>query len=93
MRILRQPDREGYFDGRHDGPAIGVDEIQRELVLAFVIGGKRGPQRHGALQLHGRHLRRENGVKRAEDIELTAAVLGCSVTEDGDLNIHVSIQT
>ena len=38
---VRQRNGHGDFHGRHDGAAVGVDEIERELVLALVAGGRK----------------------------------------------------
>jgi ATP-binding cassette subfamily F protein uup len=92
MHVIRQRDRHRDFDGRHNGAAVGVDEIELELVRALVAGHERDAQRDGALRMHGGQLRRENRVERAEEIEL-AVVLGCRVAEHRHLNIHAEIKT
>lgn len=92
MRVLGQRHRHGNLDGRHDGTAVGVDEIQRELVLTLVAGVKGDAQRHGALGMDGGELRRVNRIERAEQVEL-AVVVRRGVTENGHLNVHGEIKT
>ena len=82
----------GNFDGRHDGTAVGVDEIQLQLALALVAGHEGDAQRDGALRMHGGQLRRVDRVERAEQVQL-AVVLGRRVAKNGHLNVHAEIKT
>lgn len=87
MHVVRQRDWHRDFDGRHNRPAVGVDEVQLQLALALLAGHESDAQRDGALRMHGGHLRRVNRVEGAEQVEL-AAVLVCRVAQHSHLNVH-----
>ena len=84
--------RHGQFNALHDGMAVGIDEIERELARAFVAGHEGQAQRHGALRMHGGQLRRVNRVERAKEIKL-AVVVCRGIAEHGHLNVHGEIKT
>jgi len=92
VHVLRQPDFHGHGrEVRHDGMAVGIDEIEGELALAFVGGKKRDAQRDGALRMDGGKLRCADGVKRAEKVQLFVVVRR-RVAEDGHLDVHAKIK-
>ena len=84
--------RQGSGEGwAYDGLAVGVDEIQRELVLALVGGEKCDAERHGALQVHRRHLRRINRVECAQQTQFFI-VARRRVAENRRLNVHAEMK-
>lgn len=88
----------GHFDGdrnidrRHDVLAVGVDEIQFKPPAAFVAGDEGDAKGHRALRMDDGQLCGENGIERAEEVQLSM-VVGRSITEDSHLDIHGEIKT
>ena len=82
---------QGDFDwGRRevgDGMAVGIDEVEFELVLAFVAAEEGEAQGDGALGMNGGELLGVNGVEGAQQVQFPV-VVGCRVAENGHLNIH-----
>src|SRR5205814_1780576 len=72
---------------RHDKMAVGIHEIQPQLVRPLVLMPERHAQRDGALRMRGRNLLRDNGVKRAKEIEFPIFFSG-GIAQDSNLNIH-----
>ena len=93
-KCMSSGSRDFHRQGRevgHDGLAVGVDEIKRELVLALVGGEKRDSERHGALQMHRRHLRRIYRVERAQQAQFF--VVACRrVAKNRRLNVHAEMK-
>jgi len=87
VRVVGKGDGDGEVHGGHDGAAVGVDEIQGDLVVALVAGGEGKAQGHGALGMNGGQLLRVDGIEGTEEVELLIVVRG-GVAQDGYLNIH-----
>ena len=87
MIFLRQRNVHRQLDARHHGLAVVIDEMEREFVRAFLGVGEGDTQRDGAERMHRRQFLRVDGVERAEQVELAAAV-GGGVAEDGNLDVH-----
>ena len=77
----------GNIDARHDRAAIGINKIQPELVLPFILMPERHAQSDGALGMHGWKLRCGNRVERPEEIEFQVLVRR-RIAEDCHLNVH-----
>jgi hypothetical protein len=75
------------IDAGHDEAAVGVDEIQAEFVRAFVFVAESDAQRDGALRVRGRNLLGDDGVKRAEQVQLAVFFRG-GIAQNSNLNIH-----
>src|ERR1039458_7584037 len=67
--------------------AVGIHEVEVEIVFAFVSAGEGHPQRNGALGMYRRELLRINRVKSAQQIQL-AIVIRCRVAQNCYLNVH-----
>ena len=77
-------------DGRevlHDGAAIGVDEVELEVVFPFVSAGEGDAQGDGALRMHRGELLGVNSIKGSQQIELPV-IIGRRIAQHGHLNIH-----
>ena len=88
MRVFGQGHVHGYLDGRHDGFAIGIHEIEAKLMQAFVFGTEGGTEGDGALGMHGGELRGVNSIERAEEIQLDAIIFSGRVAENCYLDVH-----
>jgi len=88
--VVGKGDGDGEVHGRHDGAAIGIDEIQGDLVVALIAGGEGEAEGDGALGMNGGQLLRVNGVERPEEVEFLVVVRG-GVAQDGYLDIHRGI--
>ena len=87
MGIARQDHFGGEIDAGHDEAAVGVDEIQAQFVRAFVLMAESDAQGNGALRVRGRNLLSDDGVKRAQQVELPVFFRG-GIAQNSDLNIH-----
>jgi hypothetical protein len=87
MGIAGQHDFGREIDAGHDETAVGVDEIQAEFVRAFVFVAEGDAQGDGALRVRGRNLLGDDGVERAEQVELAVFFRG-GIAQNSNLNIH-----
>jgi len=97
VHIFREFDlkRDGREIG-HDAAAIGVDEVDHQLMRSFIAGSEGDAQGDGALRMNGgmlrcRKLRRHDRVKGPQQAELL--VLYCyRVAQNRHLNVHRRIK-
>ena len=87
VRIAGQDHFHGNIDAGHDGPSVGIDKVQAQLVRAFVLVAERHAQRDGALGMHGGQLLGVNGVEGAEQIQLAIVIRG-RIAQHRNLNVH-----
>jgi len=87
MGIAGQDDFGREIDAGHDEAAVGVDEIQAQFVRAFVLMAESDAQGYGALRVRGGNLLGDDGVKRAQQVELPVFFRG-GIAQNSDLNIH-----
>ena len=87
MNISGQVHPKRKVNAGHDGFSIRINEADPHLVRAILAVGERDAQGDGALDVDRGELRRENGIERAEEIQL-AIVIGGGITQNGDLDIH-----
>ena len=87
MQVAGQNDLHGNIDARHYRAAIGINKIETELVLPFILMPERYAQGDGALWMHRWELRCRNRVERPEQIEFEVLVRR-RIAEDCHLNVH-----
>jgi len=87
MNITGQVHPKRQVNAGHDEFSVCIDEADAHLVGARLAAGEGDAQGDGALEVDGGELGRENGIERAEEIQL-AVVIGGGITQNGDLDIH-----
>lgn len=87
MGIAGQHDFRREIDAGHDEAAVGIDKIQAQLVRAFILMTESDAQRDGALRVRGGNLLGDDGVERAEQIQLAVFFRG-GIAQNSNLNIH-----
>jgi len=87
MGIARQHHFRRQIDPRHDESAVGIHEIQANLVRALVLVAEGDAQGNGALRVRGRDLLGDDGIERAEQAQLPV-FLGSGIAQNRNLNIH-----
>ena len=87
MGVAGQHDFRREIDAGHDESAVGIHKIQAQLVRAFIFVAEGDAQRDGALRVRGGNLLGDDGVERAEQIQLAVFFRG-GIAQNRDLNIH-----
>ena len=87
MGIARQRYLHRNRDRRHDGPAVGVHEIEPHVVGALVLVAERHAQSDGTLRMNGRQLLGVNRIESPEQTQLPVVVRR-RITQDCYLDVH-----
>ncbi len=85
--VRGQGNIERHLDAGHDEFAVVIHEIHFHLVRSFFDFIEDHAQRHRTLGVHRRHLLGQDGVKRAQQIQLAAVVRG-GIAQDRDRDVH-----
>ena len=87
MGIAGEDDFRGKIDSGHYEFAVGVHEIEAEFVGTFILVAECDAQGDGALRVRGGNLLGDDGVERAEEVQLAGFLRG-GIAQDKDLYVH-----